>query len=107
MRPKSRNVAWRLFFPYGEYAGQKSTAKEAAAILLDVQTRMDDMQQTLHKRSHPLFERVKKLNYLNLKEMGDQLLDLPQRAQYMGQQIEDYGLQIKDLIEELETEVSD
>jgi hypothetical protein len=99
-RPKSRNVAWRLLFPYGEYAGQKTTAKEAAAILLDVQTRMDDMEKTLHKRSHPLYERVKGLNFLDLKEMGDQLLDLPQRAQYMGKQIEE-------LVEELESKDSD
>jgi hypothetical protein len=106
-RPKSRNVAWRLFFPYGEYAGQKSTAKEAVAILLDVQTRMNDMEKTLQKRSHPLYERIKELNYLDLKEMGDQLLDLPQRAQYLGRQIEDYGIRIKDLVKELETKGSD
>jgi hypothetical protein len=106
-RPKSRNVAWRLFFPYGEYAGQKSTAKEALAIMLDVQTRMDDMVKTLHKRSHPLYETIKGLNYLDLKEMGDQLIELPQRAQYIGRQIEEYGLQIKELIKELEAKGSD
>lgn len=101
-RPKSRNIAWRLFFPYGEFAGQKNAAKEAAAIMLDVQVRMDDMEKTLRKRSHPLAKRIEELNYLDLKEMGDQLMDLPQRAQYMGEQIEDYGNRIKELIEELE-----
>ncbi len=105
-RPKSRNVAWRLFFPYGEFAGQKSAAKEAAAIMLDVQARIDDMEKTLRKRSHPLVDRIQELNYLDLKNMGDQLMELPQRAQYMGDQIEDYGIRIKELVEELEQKSS-
>ncbi|MFX1509130.1 MAG: hypothetical protein ACFFBR_02385 [Promethearchaeota archaeon] len=102
-RPKSRNVAWRLFFPYGEFHGQKTSAKEASAIMLDIQIRMDDMVKTLRRRSHPLFERVKELNYLDLKEMGEQLTNLPQRAQYLGEQIEQYGIRIKEFVEELET----
>ena len=106
IRPKSRNVAWRLFFPYGEYHGQKSAAKEAAAIMLDVNIRMDDMEETLRKRSHPLLKRIEELNYLDLKEMGDQLMDLPQRAQYLGEQIEQYGLHIKELLKELELKKS-
>ncbi len=106
IRPKSRNVAWRLFFPYGEFAGQKSAAKEAAAIMLDVQVRMDDMEETLRKRSHPLAKRIEELNYLDLKEMGNQLIELPRRSQYMGEQIETYGNRIKQLIEELEQKVA-
>lgn len=101
-RPKSRNVVWRLFFPYGEFAGQKSTARKVAAILLDVQVRMDDMEKTLRRRSHPLVPRISEINYLDLKEMGDQLIELPQRSQYMGEQIEEFGLKIKELINELE-----
>ncbi|MFX1564410.1 MAG: hypothetical protein ACFFCH_00300 [Promethearchaeota archaeon] len=101
-RPKSRNVAWRLLFPYGEFQGQKTSAKEASAIMLDVQARMDDMVQTLRKRSHPLFDRINMLNSLDLREMGEQLIDLPQRARYMGEQIEQYGISIKEFIQELE-----
>ena len=101
-RPKSRNVAWRLFFPYGEFEGKKTAAKEAAAIMLDVQARIDDMEKTLRKRSHPLVDRIQELNFLDLNQMGDQLMELPQRAQYMGDQIEDYGIRIKELIKELE-----
>ena len=101
-RPKSRYVAWRLFFPYGEFAGQKSAAKEASSIMLDVQTRMDDMEATLRKRNHQLTQRIVELNYLDLEEMGVQLVELPTRAQYMGQQIEEYGVKIKHLIKELE-----
>lgn len=107
LRPKSRNVLWRLFFPYGEFADQKSVAKQVAAILLDVQVRMDDMEKTLRKRSHPLAKRISKLNYLDLKEMGDQLMEIPQRSRYMGEQIEAFGLKIKELIEELESKDSD
>ncbi len=101
-RPKSRNVAWRLLFPYGEFHGQKTSAKEASAIMFDIQARMDDMEQTLRKRSHPLLDRIQGLNTLNLAEMGEQLIDLPQRARYMGEQIENYGLRIKEFIQELE-----
>ena len=101
-RPKSRNVAWGLFFPRGAFEGQKSQAKEAAAIMLDVQTRIDDMIKTLRKRSHPLVKQVEELNYLDFKEMGDQLIEIPQRAQYFGDQIFDYGSRIKELIKELE-----
>jgi hypothetical protein len=101
-RPKSRNVAWRLLFPYGEFHGQKSSAKEASAIMLDIQVRMDDMVQTLRKRGHPLFDRINALSSLDLKEMGEQLIDLPQRARYMGEQIEQYGIRIKEFIQELE-----
>jgi hypothetical protein len=101
-RPKSRYVVWRLFFPYGEFASQKSSAKEAASFMLDVQTRMDDMEETLRKRNHPLTKQIADLNYLDLAEMGVQLVDLPTRSQYMGQQIEEYGKKIKQLIKELE-----
>ncbi len=70
--------------------------------MLDVQARMDDMVQTLRKRSHPLFDRINMLNSLDLREMGEQLIDLPQRARYMGEQIEQYGISIKEFIQELE-----
>ncbi|MFX1319239.1 MAG: hypothetical protein ACFE9D_06885 [Promethearchaeota archaeon] len=101
-RPKSRYVFWRLFFPYGEFSGQKNAAKQASSIMLDVQIRMDDMDDTLQKRNHPLATRIHELNYLDLKELGDQLMELPTRAQYMGYQIEEYGKKIKSLIKELE-----
>lgn len=63
---------------------------------------MDDMDDTLQKRNHPLATRIHELNYLDLKELGDQLMELPTRAQYMGYQIEEYGKKIKSLIKELE-----
>jgi hypothetical protein len=101
-RPKSRYVLWRLFFPYGEFSGQKNAAMQASAMMLDVQIRMDDMEETLRRRNHPLADRISGLNYLNLKELGVQLVELPTRAQYMGYQIEEYGTKIKSLIKELE-----
>jgi hypothetical protein len=70
--------------------------------MLDVQLRMDDMEETLQKRNHPLAPRIRDLNYLDLKELGVQLTELPTRAQYMGYQIEEYGQKIKALIKELE-----
>ena len=101
-RPKSRYVFWRLFFPYGEFSGQKNSAKQASSLMLDVQIRMDDMEETLQERKHPLATTIRQLNYLNLKELGIQLVELPTRAQYMGDQIEEYGKKIKSLIKELE-----
>jgi hypothetical protein len=101
-RPKSRYVFWRLFFPYGEFSEQKNAANQASSIMLDVQIRMDDMEETLRKRNHPLADRISELNYLDLKELGIQLVEMPTRAQYMGYQIEEYGKKIKLLIKELE-----
>ena len=63
---------------------------------------MDDMEETLQERKHPLATTIRQLNYLNLKELGIQLVELPTRAQYMGDQIEEYGKKIKSLIKELE-----
>lgn len=105
-RPQGRNVLWRLFFPYGEFASQKSAAKEAQAMMLDVQARLDDMVDTLQKRNHPLAGRIQELNYLDLKDMGNRLAELPTREQYMGPQIEDFGQRVKKVIEDLKQDKS-
>ena len=101
-----RNILWRLFFPYGEFAGQKAAAKEAQAIMLDVQARLDDMVDTLQKRNHPLAGRIGDLVYLDLKDMSDRLVELPTREQFMGQQIMDFGQKVKRIIQDIKQDKS-
>jgi hypothetical protein len=97
-RPKGSNVLWRVFFPYGEFARQGQTTKEAAAMMVDVQHRLEDMITTLEERKHPLVSEIRGLNYLDLDEMSEQLIELPARYQYMGPQVDELRFKVEQVV---------
>ncbi len=102
-RPRGRNVLWRLFFPYGEFAGQQSAAKEASVMMLDTHARLEDMIQTLSRHNHPLLGTIVELKYLDLKSMSEKLIEVPQRSQYMASQIDELRIKVKKVISDLES----
>lgn len=102
-RPKGSNVLWRVFFPYGEFARQSQTTKEAAAMMVDVHHRLEDMISTLKKRAHPFLEQIRELNYLDLEDMSEKLIELPARYQYLGPQVDELRYKVEQVIKEYKT----
>jgi hypothetical protein len=99
-RPKGSNVLWRVFFPYGEFARQGQTTKEAAAMMVDVQTRLEDMINTLEDRKHPLARVIRDLNYLDLNDMSERLIELPARYQYLGPQVDELRFKMEQVVKD-------
>jgi hypothetical protein len=97
-RPKGSNVLWRMFFPYGEFARQSQTTKEAGAMMVDVKHRLEDMITTLEERKHPLAKTIRDLNYLDLDDMSERLIELPARYQYMGPQVDELRYKLEQVI---------
>ena len=83
-------ILWNLFFPAGQFIQRTSTAKAIAGNLVTVDSRLHDMIKTLEEFKDPLFITLSPLLDSNLIEIGNQLVDLPERAQYMIHQIEDF-----------------
>jgi hypothetical protein len=100
-RPKGSNVLWRVFFPYGEFARQSQTTKETAAMMIDVHHRLEDMIKTLEERDHPLVGKIRELNYLDLDGMGERLVELPARYQYMAPQVDELRFKVEELVKVL------
>ncbi|MFX1282783.1 MAG: hypothetical protein ACFFB5_03975 [Promethearchaeota archaeon] len=88
MSPKAKNILWRVFFPAGQFMEQKSSAKLAASILVNIDERLREMVEVLEDRKHSQMLTIRQLLDLNLIEMAERLVDLPERAQYMIPQIE-------------------
>ncbi len=102
LRPRARNVFWRAFFPAGEFMTQKSHARKAAAILIDIDSRLRDMVEVLYDHNSALATRLEDLQTFNLVEMAERLIELPERVQYMDDQIMNLREQIKTVITQLE-----
>lgn len=105
-RVQGRNVLWRLFLPYAEFHSRKSRAKQAAAILLDIHMRLQDMETTLLKQNHPLTGTIQELNYLDLRDMSERLAEIPERSQYMGVQIDELRLKVEQALSEIKKNTS-
>jgi hypothetical protein len=93
--PKTRNVLWQLFFPAGQFIQQKSLAREASLLLLEIDTRLRDMNKVLKERNHPFQTQIGNLLDSDLVTMSKMLVELPERAQYIIPQVEN----IKTLVE--------
>ena len=83
-------ILWNLFFPAGQFIQRTSTAKAIAGNLVTVDSRLHDMIKTLEELKDPLSITLSPLLDSNLIEIGNQLVDLPERVQYMIHQIEDF-----------------
>jgi hypothetical protein len=101
-RPRAGNVLWRVFFPAGEFMGQKSAATEVAALLLDADVRLKDMAEVLSRQQHVLLPEIQNLRAVNLAEMADKLVELPPRAQYMAHQVDTLCEKLRSVIAHVE-----
>jgi hypothetical protein len=93
--PKTRNVLWQIFFPAGQFIQQKSLAREISLLLLEIDTRLRDINQVLLERNHPFQSQIGKLLDSDFITMSKMLVELPERAQYIIPQVES----IKALVE--------
>ena len=89
IRPKARNVMWRLFFPAGQFIQQKSLARDISLQMLKIDTRFREMEEVLEERKHPLKSQISEILTKDLIRMSEKLVELPERAQYMITQVED------------------
>lgn len=97
-RPKAGNVLWRLIFPAGQFMQQKSTAKAAAAMLLNVGTRLQEMVEVLEERNHPQSQTIRKLLDLDLFKIAERLVELPERAQYFIPEVDNLKMRVEETI---------
>jgi hypothetical protein len=102
LRPRARNVFWRAFFPAGEFMTQKSHARKAAAILIDIDSRLRDMVEVLYGQDSNLAAKLEDFRQLNLIEMSERLIEIPERVQYMDDQITSLRERVLKLITQLE-----
>ncbi|MFW9904661.1 MAG: hypothetical protein ACFFFH_10035 [Candidatus Thorarchaeota archaeon] len=100
-RPKAGHVFWRLIFPAGQFIQQKSTTKAAAAILINIGTRLQEMVEVLEEREHPQTQIIKNLLDPNLFNMAERLVELPERSQYLIPEVEDLKKRVTETITQL------
>ena len=101
LSPRKKNIFWRLFFPAGQFMQQKSLAREASLFLLKVDIRLREMNEVLEERNHPLTSQISEFLSLDLIKMSENLVELPERAQYMITQITNMKEAIRLSIKEL------
>ncbi|MFX0013831.1 MAG: hypothetical protein ACFFB2_03625 [Promethearchaeota archaeon] len=101
LRPKTGTVFWRLIFPAGQFMQQKSTAKAAAAILINIGARLKEMVEVLEERDHPLTQTIRQLLDPDLFDMAERIVELPERAQYIFPQLENQRDKISQIIKEI------
>ncbi|MFX0205083.1 MAG: hypothetical protein ACFFDT_03790 [Candidatus Hodarchaeota archaeon] len=101
LRLRVGSIFWRLFFPAGQFMQQESNAKSAAAILVNIDVRLREMAEVLEERNHPLLQSIQQLLTIDLNDMADKLVELPQRAQYIMPQVEEIKIQVEALISEM------
>jgi hypothetical protein len=100
--PKIGNVAWRLFFPAGQFIQQKSNAKNAAAIFLNVDARLHEMLEVLEEKKDPVLPLFLPLINENFTNWAEKLVDLPERAQYLILEVEKEKTKIEETIKKIE-----
>ncbi|UCG03875.1 MAG: hypothetical protein JSW11_07790 [Candidatus Heimdallarchaeota archaeon] len=103
LRPRMGNVLWRVFFPAGQFMQQKSITKEAAAILINIGTRLQEMIVVLEERKHPLTPTIQSQLNVDIFVIADKLVELPERAQYFIPTIEDFQKRIEEIIKKIES----
>ena len=106
LRPKPGNILWRLFFPAGQFIQQKSIAREASLLLLKINTRFKDMEEVLEERQHPLEPEISEIMNIDLVAMSKNLIELPERAQYMISQIDNLKKTVEVNINDLSSQIS-
>ncbi|MFX0170531.1 MAG: hypothetical protein ACFE9L_01295 [Candidatus Hodarchaeota archaeon] len=99
---KAGTIFWRLFFPKGQFMQQESSAREAAAILININGRLREMVEVLIEREHPLTQRIHQLLDINLVDLADRLVELPRRAQYIIVQVENIRNEVEAIISDFE-----
>ena len=100
-RPKAGNVIWRLIFPAGQFMQQKATTKAAAAILVNVGTRLQEMVDVLEEQQHPKTKTIRNLLDPNLFNMAERLVELPERSQYYIPEVDNLLIRIEDIIKNI------
>lgn len=70
--------------------------------MVDVHHRLEDMVKTLEERNHPLVGKIRELHYLDLDGMSEHLVELPERYQYMGPQIDELRVKVEAVLKEME-----
>ena len=81
---------------------QKSNAKMASAILIRTENRIREMVEVLDERENPLAVNINRLLKVNLHDLADKLVELPERAQYIISQIENLSRLVDELIQDIE-----
>jgi hypothetical protein len=104
--PRVGNIFWRLIFPAGPFIQQKSDAKSTAAILLNIDARLHEMQDVLRETQHPALHLIHQLANIDFRNLANKLVDLPERAQYMLPQLEEERKKITEAIQEIEHETA-
>jgi hypothetical protein len=94
---KPHRILWNLFFPAGQFMQRTSIAKAIAGTLITIDSRLHDMVKTLEEFSNPLSTTLSQLLDVNLVEIGNQLVELPERAQYMIHEIETFKKRVEDI----------
>ena len=100
-RPKAGHVFWRLIFPAGQFMQQKSITKTAAAILVNIGTRLQEMVEVLEEREHPQTQIIRDLLNPDLFNMAERLVELPERSQYFIPEVEDLRRRVKETINQI------
>ena len=100
--PKIGNIVWRLFFPAGQFMQQKSNAKAAAAILLNVDARLNEMLEVLEEKKDPVLPLFLHLINQNFTKWAEKLVDLPERAQYLISEVEKEKKKVEETIKKIE-----
>ncbi|MFX0049922.1 MAG: hypothetical protein ACFFAJ_06040 [Candidatus Hodarchaeota archaeon] len=99
---KAGTIFWRLFFPKGQFMQQQSSAREAAAILVNIDSRLREMAEVFMEREHPLTQRIYQLLDVNLVNLAERLVELPTRAQYIIVQVENIRKEVEAIISDIE-----
>jgi hypothetical protein len=102
-RPKAGNVLWRLIFPAGQFMQQKSITKAAAAMLVNIGTRLQEMMEVLEERKHPQTKTIHGLLDPNLFKIAERLIELPERAQYFIPEVENLQMRVEEIIKKIES----
>jgi hypothetical protein len=100
-RPKAGHVFWRLIFPAGQFMQQKSITKRAAAILVNIGTRLQEMVEVLEEREHPQTQIIRNLLNPDLFNMAERLVELPERSQYFIPEVEDLRRRVRETIKQI------
>ena len=100
--PKVGNVVWRLFFPAGQFMQQKSNAKSAAAILLNISARLHEILEVLEEKKDPILPLFHNLINQDFIDWAEKLVDLPERAQYLILEVEKEKTKIEVTIKKIE-----
>ena len=100
--PKIGNIFMRLIFPAGPFIQQKTEAKAAAAILLNIDARLHEMLELLEEKLHPNLPLIHHLVETDFNEIAMRLVDLPERVQYIIPQIEKERKKVEMTIMEIE-----